>query len=115
MAYTNAKIYVRVEIDGGKPSFEFHAVRGGHDYIYEDIDTHLCLDPRLLLSERQLALPQGSVVRLMASVTMVYTEDCYGECDSYLEVRRVDVLKVSSPSRKQIKKDEFRMRKAKRP
>lgn len=111
MAYTDAKIYVRAEIDGDQPFFGIHVMRGGHDFICEDIDTHLYLDPQLLLSKRQLALPTGSVVRLVASVTMVYTRDYYGECDSDLEVHKVRVLKVSRPSRKQIKKDEFRMRK----
>ena len=111
MVCTDAKIYVRAEIDGGRPFFGVQVVRGGHEFICEDIGTSLYLDPQLLVSKRQLALPPGTVVRLMASVTMVYTQDYYGECDADLEVHKVRVLKVSRPSRKQIKKDEFRMRK----
>lgn len=111
---TDAKIYVRAEIDGDRPFFGISVLRGGHEFIVEDIDTHLYLDPELLLSKAQLALPSGSVVRLVASVTMVYTQDYWGEHDSDLEVHRVDVLKVSRPSRKQIKKVEFQMRKEQR-
>lgn len=109
---TYAKIYVRAEIDGDKPYFGISVLRGGHDFITEDIDTHLYLDPGLLLSKKQLALPPGSVVRLVASVAMCYSRDYWGECDSDLEVYRIDVLKVSRPSRKQNKKAEFQMRKA---
>ena len=111
MTCIDAKIYVRAEIDGDQPFFDIHVVRGGHDFICEDIDTHLYLDPQLLLSKRQLAMPTGTVVRLMASITMVYTQDYWGEHDSDLEVNRLDVLKVSAPSRKQTKKDAFRLRK----
>lgn len=111
MAYTDAKIYVRAEIDGDQPFFGIAVLRGGHGYISEDIDTHLYLDPQLLLSKRQLALPPGSVVRLVARVSMNYTQDYWGECDSDMEVHRIDVLKVSRPSRKQVKKDEFNYRK----
>lgn len=109
---TYAKIYVRAEIDGDRPFFGISVIRGGHDYISEYIDPHLYSDPQLLLSKRQLALPPGSVVRLVASVTMNYTQDYYGEWDTDLEVQRIDVLKVSRPSRKQNKKAEFQMRKA---
>lgn len=111
MSISDAKIYVRAEIDYDRPFFGISVIRGGHDYITEDIDTHLYLDPQLLLSKRQLALPPGSVVRLVARVSMNYTQDYYGEHDSDLEVWRVDVLKVSRPSRKQVKKHEFNCRK----
>lgn len=111
MSYTEAKIYVRAEMDGDRPYFAISVSRGGHDYITEDIGTHLFLDPQLLLSKPQLALPSGSVVRLVASVTMVYTQDYWGEHDSDLEVRKIKVLKVTRPSRKQTKKRNFQCRK----
>ena len=110
MSYTDAKLYARVEIDGDQPFFGISVVRGGHDFITEDIDTHLYLDPQLLLSKRQLALPSGSVVRLAASITMCYTQDYWGEHDSDLEVHKIKVLKVSTPSRKQTKKTDFQLR-----
>lgn len=111
MSCTDAKIYVRVEIDGDQPSFCISVTRGGHDSIAEDIDTHLYLDPEWLLSKRQLALPSGSVVRLVASVSMLYSQDYWGGHDSDLEVHKIKVLKVSKPSRKQTKKWDFYERK----
>lgn len=108
---TYAEIYVRAEIDGDSPYFGISVTRGGHDYITEDIDTHLSIDPQLLLSKRQLALPSGSVVRLIASVSMFYTRDYWGEHDSDMEVHKIKVLKVSRPSRKQTKKWNFQCRK----
>lgn len=113
MTTVRATIYLRAEIDGDEPQFSISVVRGGHEYIHEDIHDHLYMENDLVLSAKQLRMPSGSVIRLVANVTMEYYKywtDCGYEHDSRLIVDKIKVLKASAPTRKKTKQIDFKCR-----
>lgn len=70
------------------------------DSLSEDVNTHLFLDLGGILSKRQMALPEGTTIRLALNCSVNYHQSYEGEWDSELEVHKVRTLREQLPNAK---------------
>lgn len=68
--------------------------------LYEDVPLHIGLDVKSVLSNRQMAMPEGTTFRLALTVVLSYHSDYWGEWDSDLEVVKKRTLREQLPNSK---------------
>ena len=93
--------------DNAEPYLHIRVLRGGHDYVEEDLDCLLTMDSAIILSARNRKLPPGSKVTVLLTLTVDYTCDYWGEHDMTLGEITVGRKTVQVPTRRQQKKDDF--------
>ena len=70
------------------------------DNFQETVDTHLFVDIKSILSNRQMKLPEGTTIRLAITCTVNYYKDYYGEYDSDMEIHTIRTLREQLPNAK---------------
>lgn len=103
MSVITGKALLVIESSGANYSPGVHAfiqsAQGGeyaHECAYEDLPMLVEFDglPGLKPFKK---MPEGEVLRVAISFTLVYTKDYWGECDVNLEVNRCRVLRRQKP------------------